>query len=278
MTTIVPHVDDVAGSHGANVAMFELAASGAVTCGSVMVPAPWFPEVASHPDLADLDLGIHLTLTSESAAFRWRPLSTVAGASGLIDPAGYLWPTVPDLRAHAAPEAVEAELRAQIEAALAAGIDVTHLDSHMGAALAPEFAAGTVRIAHDYGLPLVFPADVAGYFSVLNVGPMDMAAMEAARDDRVAVTDAFVMPLVHQGRHDHVAVLQQVLSALSPGVSYLSLHCAAPGDVERIHPKDAAWRLGEYAAFADPGFRDWLADQPFTVAGMRGFRDELSAA
>ena len=203
MTVVVPHVDDVAGSRGANAAMFELAASGAVTCGSVIVPGPWFPEVAAHPDVGSLDLGIHLTLTSESAAFRWRPLSTVDRASGLLDPAGYLWPTVPEVRAHASPDAVAAELRAQIDAALAAGIDVTHLDSHMGAALAPEFVDATVQIAREYRLPLLFPADLAGYFAVLKMGEVDRAGVERARDPEVAVGDAFVMPLIHQGEDDH---------------------------------------------------------------------------
>ena len=75
-----------------------------------------------------LDLGVHLTLNSEK-----RPLSLAAAhrppsTAGLTDEAGYFWADVPSLRRNAVPEAVEAELRAQIDAALAAGIDVTHLD------------------------------------------------------------------------------------------------------------------------------------------------------
>ena len=278
MTTLIPHIDDLAGSHGANVAMFELGSSGAVTSGSVMVPGPWFPEVAAHPDLGDLDLGIHLTLTSESAAFRWRPLSTRDRASGLLDPAGYLWPTVPEVRRHAAPDAVEAELRAQVDAALAAGIDVTHLDSHMGAALAPEFAAVTTRIARDYRIPLVFPSDVAGYFGVLEVGWVDVADMVAARDDSIAVTDSFSMPLVHKGKQDHQGLIRGMLGDLPDGVTYLSLHCAAPGEIDVIHPRDSGWRVGEYETFRDPGFQGWLRSRPFELSGMRPFRDEMRAA
>ncbi len=277
MTTLIAHVDDVAGAHGANLAMLELGRIGAVTSGSVMVPGPWFPELAGHPAVADLDLGIHLTLTSESAAFRWRPLSTRDPASGLVDPAGYLWPTVPQLRSHALPGAVEAELRAQLDTALAAGIDVTHLDCHMGAALAPEFVAATVEIAGDYRLPLMFPRDVPGYLAVLKMGEVDATALERARDDAICIGDHFMMPLIHQGEADHVAVLKAMLGDLPDGVVYLSLHCAAPGDVEQIHPRDAAWRLGEYAAFSDPEFLSWLRSRPFTLSGMRPFRDEVRA-
>ena len=41
-----------------------------------------------------------------------------------------------------------------------------------------------------------------------------------------------------------------------PGVTYLSLHCSAPGEVERLHPNDAAWRIAEYELFQEPGFLD----------------------
>ncbi|MCH8985128.1 MAG: ChbG/HpnK family deacetylase [Acidobacteria bacterium] len=71
---MIPHVDDLGCASGANKAMVQLAASGAVTSGSVMVPAMWFADVASIASAEDLDLGVHLTLTSESAAARWRPV------------------------------------------------------------------------------------------------------------------------------------------------------------------------------------------------------------
>jgi predicted glycoside hydrolase/deacetylase ChbG (UPF0249 family) len=66
--SVVLHEDDVAMTHGANSAFAELFACGSCSAGSVMVPCPWFPEAA---DLAvtnrELDVGVHLTLTSENA-------------------------------------------------------------------------------------------------------------------------------------------------------------------------------------------------------------------
>ncbi len=43
---VILHVDDLAMCHGANRAFLELAPAGLVTCGSVMVPCPWFREIA----------------------------------------------------------------------------------------------------------------------------------------------------------------------------------------------------------------------------------------
>ena len=56
------HADDVGMCHGANLAFEELSKDGMITCGSVMVPCPWFLEAAAychqHPEA---DVGVHLT-------------------------------------------------------------------------------------------------------------------------------------------------------------------------------------------------------------------------
>src|SRR5947209_18255258 len=82
---VILHVDDLAMFHGGNRAFLELATQGAVSCGSSMVPCPWFREIseAATADAA-LDPCVHLTLTSEWLHNRWRPLSTTSRASGLI--------------------------------------------------------------------------------------------------------------------------------------------------------------------------------------------------
>ena len=111
MTQIVIHADDVGMCHGANAAFVELSASGVISAGSVMVPCPWFPEIAAiAADDPTLDVGVHLTLNAEQAGYRWAPVSRPSPASGLIDDDGYLWPSVAEVRANAHPDAVEAEV------------------------------------------------------------------------------------------------------------------------------------------------------------------------
>ena len=283
---VIPHIDDVANSHSANIAMMKLG-TGAVSSGSLMVPAAWFPEIASAPNLSDLDLGIHLTLTSESAAFRWRPISTSSKASGLIDGDGYMWSTVPPLRENAHPEAVEGEMRAQIDRALAAGIDLTHLDHHMGASLAPEFVDATVRLAAEYTLPVAFPADIEGFLALLaagagagspnEMGEMNVAELEDARRraGEHAVGGTFLMGLTYQREPDARTTFERLLTELKPGITYLSLHASAPGDIEHIHPNDYAWRIAEYELFGSADFLSWMKDQTFEIAGMRTYRDRL---
>ena len=81
---VILHVDDLGMCHGANRSLRSLAAQGYVTCSSVMVPCPWFCEIAETA-AADpaLDLGVHLTLTGEWARY---PASLDRGSVAKIPP------------------------------------------------------------------------------------------------------------------------------------------------------------------------------------------------
>jgi chitin disaccharide deacetylase len=279
---LIPHVDDVAVGHGANRAFVELAGKGFVTTGSVMVPCAWFAEIAGlAKEQPDLDLGVHLTLTSESRACRWRPISTASRASGLIDEDGFMWPDVPAVRRHARRGAVEAECRAQIETALAAGLDVTHLDTHMGAAAAPEFADIYVRLGREYRLPVLLPREVSTYVAVLDLGPLDLEYYErllgelSAQD--VPLIDRFAMGLAMR-QHGCEAAYRQIVGQAEPGVTYVSLHCSTPGEIERLHPNDAAWRIAESQLFEEPGFLGWVAGQEVAPIGFRAIREAYHRA
>jgi predicted glycoside hydrolase/deacetylase ChbG (UPF0249 family) len=74
---VVIHEDDVGMTHGSNTAFVELSSLGACSCGSAMLPCPWFPEAVERVRGDEsLDLGVHLTLTSEKKPYRWRPLTS----------------------------------------------------------------------------------------------------------------------------------------------------------------------------------------------------------
>src|SRR5438552_4405077 len=152
---LVIHADDAGMAHSVNRATLEALEQGWITSASILVPCPWFPEVArwarAHPDA---DLGVHLALTSEWTSFRWGPVSPADAVPSLLDEQGYLPLVETTVAARARPEEAERELRAQIDRARAAGIRLSHLDSHMAALFrtAPLFALYR-RLGAAYGLP-----------------------------------------------------------------------------------------------------------------------------
>jgi chitin disaccharide deacetylase len=270
------HVDDVAMCHGANQAYLDLYRAGAVDSGSVMVPCPWFPEIAeaARQDRT-LDLGVHLTLTSEWDGYRWRAISTTSPASGLVDDDGYLPRNCLKLRARLEPEAAELEMRAQIERALAAGIDMTHLDTHMGAALVPELLSILLGLGRAYRVPVLLPRNLASYLDVLRLGAVDPAPYAAA----IAALEAAGAPIVDQFRmtpgvpsSEAPQRYRQLLTTVPAGFTFVALHCNAPGDIESIVPARAHWRTDEYRLFGSGEPRRWLEEAGIARIGYRQLR------
>jgi hypothetical protein len=278
---VIAHQDDVGMCHGANVAFARLAGRGFITCGSVMVPCPWFRELVSiAAENPTLDIGVHLTLTSEWEHYRWRPISTSSKASGLIDGDGFMWRRIPMLREHLVVEAAEAEMRAQIDTALAAGIGITHLDTHMGAALTPELIDVYIRLGRDYGLPILFPRGASGYLGVLNMGPVDPAIYDQRAADIEAsgnpvVDQVALTPGVPSGESDKT--YRDLVAAAPPGLSFMAFHCCAPGDIEAIVPPRAHWRTDEFRIFQDSGFLDWVAGTGIRPIGFREILEFMKA-
>ena len=260
---VILHVDDLGMCHGGNQAFLELAAAGLVTTGSVMVPCPWFREIAE-AGAADprLDLGVHLTLTSEWAHYRWAPISTTSRASGLIDDDGFFWRDVASLCRHMVVEAAEVELRAQVERALAAGLRPTHCDAHMAAAMLPELLPCHVAVAEAHGLVPVLPRRI-------RFAP-DPAAYQAT-----------VAALKHRGLPDNFrgtlavpaeetrAGYERMIEGLPNGITHVALHCAVPGDLEAISPLHAPWRTREYALLAGGAVAGWCAAGGIVSVGDR---------
>ena len=127
---LIVHADDVGVTHSVNAATIKALDTGLVNSASLMVPCPWFPEIAdyakSHPAV---DFGLHLTLTSERVYYRWGPVVSKDKVPSLVDENGYFhhdWNTTTKIN----PKEAELELRAQIERAFAMGVRPTHLDSH----------------------------------------------------------------------------------------------------------------------------------------------------
>ncbi len=279
---IVLHQDDVGMCHGANIAFRELSALGSITSGSVMVPCPWFREVAEMAAAnKSLDLGVHLTLTAEKEFYRWRPITSASKLSGLVDDDGYMWRDVGSVRRNANIEAVVLELRAQIDFALTSGFDVTHLDAHMGATLAPEFCAIYVALGVEYRLPVLITKSLSQYGPNNHItGVSDEQFAEfvvLAEDKRMPVFDRvletnFGRPSTQSLARD---AYQEMFTKSKSGLTFAALHPNAPGEVEAIEPNQFHVRTDEYEIFSSENYLTWLAKKEVKPIGMRELRDAM---
>ncbi|HKP71950.1 MAG TPA: ChbG/HpnK family deacetylase, partial [Pyrinomonadaceae bacterium] len=95
---VVTHADDIGMCAATVNCLEELFGFGLVTSASAMIPCDSFAEVArfcrAH---ARVDMGVHLTLTSEFETHRWRPVTDADRATGLTDDYGYFHRTTSDL-------------------------------------------------------------------------------------------------------------------------------------------------------------------------------------
>jgi chitin disaccharide deacetylase len=156
--------DDIGSSHSSNLACIESYKNGIMRSVEIMAPCPWYPEaVRLLKENPGLDVGIHLTLTSEWNEYKWRPLTC---CPSLVDSNGYFYPMVwqrddfpKGTALHDAPwklEEIEKELRAQIERVKKDIPWVSHMGGHMGfSSCAPEIAALEKRLAEEYKLDIV---------------------------------------------------------------------------------------------------------------------------
>lgn len=261
---LILHADDAGMSHSVNVGTIAALEAGIVSSVSIMVPCPWFTEfanyAATHPEY---DYGIHLVLNSEWQTYRWKPVSPQPADSSLLDKDGYFPRSVPEVVERANAKEVDRELRAQIDKALAAGIRITHLDTHMGAlASRPDLAMVYVQLGLDYKLPILYvevPAEQqAAVLTEASRGSWNAA--KAAVLERVAELHAAGLPgvvgLVPGPQSAELLPRKQqylkTLRELKPGVSELIIHCAT-ADPE-LKAMTNAWldRENDRLIFSDP--------------------------
>ena len=153
--------DDIGSFHAANVGCIESYTDGIMQSVELMPPCPWFYEAVEMLNQNPaLDVGIHLTLTSEWSLYKWRPITH---CPGLTDDDGNFYPMVwkndnfpPNssiMESDWKIDEIEQELRAQIELSLKHLPQASHISTHMGfSGLDDKIEAVVEKLAKEYDL------------------------------------------------------------------------------------------------------------------------------
>ena len=272
---LIIHADDIGLSHSTNMAVIKALESNSVTSGSLMVPCPWFPEIAdylrNHPGL---DIGIHATLTSEWKFYKWGGVLPSDQIPSLLDKNGNFFASTEELGKAGNATEVEKELRAQVEKAIAYGIQPTHIDTHMGSVLAkPDFIKAYLKIAREYHIPMLMPSIYLGMM------PPDIKQMLGP--DVVAVDNLFMLePQMIKGEWS--APYMAAIAAMKPGLNEMIVHLSVDNaEMQAItvghDDYGSAWRQHDLDLVTGDSFKKALADNHIILVTWRQIRDLINS-
>jgi chitin disaccharide deacetylase len=261
---VIVSCDDLGACHGANVGVYGALREGLATCASIMVPAPWARDAALRYLPTD-DIGVHLTLNCEYEAYRFGPIthapSLLSGEAGFPRHIADLWE-------HADTEEVLRECRAQIERAIAWGIDVTHLTPHLTAiTLRPEFFDVYVELAVEFRLPVRLP-------STISTDQAGFPFRQLAADEGIVFPDHFN----HDWRAGSRDRVYEEIRKLQPGVTEIHVQPAIDTPEVRALTTSAAGWIDDYALVtSDSKLEELLSSSGARLIGYRSLRDAMRA-
>jgi predicted glycoside hydrolase/deacetylase ChbG (UPF0249 family) len=276
---VIFHIDDMGFSHASNVASFECLDFGIASCGSVIVPSPWFLETAAIcRNNPHYDVGVHLTLTCEYDQYRWRALSSVDPSTGLLDEERSLWRTLEEAVSHVNPEAAEYEMKTQIQTALDNGIDVTHIDSHMGTVLNPKFIRSYITLAQEFNIPAFIPR--LSKEELIEIGMSEYVDAYLKLFDDL---EGSGLPLIDNmvidtggDQPDKTKYYCNLFSKIKPGLTHFLFHSAKMGpELLAITPESSNWRNQDYEAFISNDLKKCVKKYNLKIIGYRDLRNLL---
>jgi hypothetical protein len=257
---VIISCDDLGSCHGATEGVYQSIRNGVATCASIMVPAPWARYAADQ--YKGEDIGVHLTLNAEHPLYRWGPLTH---APTLLSGEGGFPRSVDDLWEHADSTEVLRECRAQIERALAWGIDVSHLAPHLTSiTLRPEFFDVYLELAVEFKLPIRLPstisADAAGF-----------PFRQLAADEGIVFPDHFD----HDWRTGSRERVLSALAALEPGVTEIHVQPSIDTAEVRALGEVAVGWIDDLALATSDELRNAVTASGAVLIGYRALRDAM---
>jgi predicted glycoside hydrolase/deacetylase ChbG (UPF0249 family) len=270
---VILHVDDAGMSHGSNLGVMQSITEGVATSFSIMMPCPWVPElmewIKQNPTV---DAGLHLTMTSEWKKYRWGPLAGKAAVPGLVDEQGCMWHSVPQVVANASPDEIEKEIRAQIERAETLGLEITHLDSHMGTLFArADFFERFLKVGIEKQIPILA---VGGHMTHTRV---ENGAAATALKPLASKIWAAGLPVIDD-LHTSVTSwkpdvkkekFMKLIRELKPGITEILFHCSVMTEELPLITGSAASRHADTQLMKDPELKALLKERNIQLTTWR---------
>jgi predicted glycoside hydrolase/deacetylase ChbG (UPF0249 family) len=246
---------------------------GVASSFSIMMPCPWVPEIVRWIEKnPSVDAGLHLTMTAEWKLYRWGPLAGKQAVPGLVDEQGCLWHSVQQVCAHATPDEIEAEIRAQIDRAEKLGIEITHLDSHMGTLFArADYFERFLKIGIEKQIPILA---VGGHMThtLVENGAAAKALLPLAPkiwDAGLPVIDDLHTSVTSWKAEDKKERFFKLVRELKPGITEILFHSSVMTEELPLITGSAASRHGDTQLLKDPELKALLKEKNVHVTTWR---------
>lgn len=279
---VILHVDDAGMSHGSNLGVMQSMTEGIATSFSIMMPCPWVPAlmewIKKNPTV---DAGLHLTMTSEWKKYRWGPVAGKAAVPGLVDEQGCLWHSVPQVVASASPDEIEKEIRAQIDRAEKFGLEITHLDSHMGTLFArADYFERFLKVGIEKQIPILA---VGGHMTHTMVENGAAATALKPLAPKIWAAGLPVIDDLHTGvtswkpdvKKERV---MKLIRELKPGITEILFHCSVMTEELPLITGSAESRHADTQLLKDPELKALLKERNIQLTTWRELKKRRDQA
>lgn len=289
MKYLIVNADDFGMTSGVNRAVIEAHARGILTSTTLMANMPAFDEaVRLAKEHTSLGVGLHFNITQGA------PVAEASRVGSLLDERGEFFGASTALLRQMLTgklrvREIEIELRAQIEKVLAAGLRLTHVDSHKHSHALPPISAVIARVIGDYGIKAVrLPREhwrmprwnlsaklIAQSMAALALAQLCRFGEAKFRQANVKTADAFFG--VAQTGFWSKQWLVDLIAGLPAGVSELMSH---PGyndkELEQVETRLRESRATEFALLTDPEVIAAVRENGVRLISYAGLEDVVS--
>ncbi|MDF2873786.1 MAG: chbG [Sporomusa sp.] len=284
MKKLIVNADDFGLHENINLGIIAGHTTGCITSTTIMAGGPAFAHAAAlAADYRTLGIGVHLTLVGGC------PAAEPGQIPSLIDQEGLLCSKYPVFLRKICSAGirlgdVHRELVAQVRKVLAAGIQVTHLDSHQHLHIVPGIIDIVIDIAREFNIRAIrIPAEPLLFFGGFRpsagriIGRSGLSVLAGlarlkARRARLVVPDHFYGMLA--GGSMEKRLLNKIIDNLPEGTSEIMVH---PGlDDAILNPVftwDYHWQQ-ELAAVTSPQVADCLKKNNIDLVSFAGLNKD----
>lgn len=263
---IMLHADDIGMCEEANIAANAQLMNNQIQSAAVMMPCPNADEfILWAKDNPNMDVGLHLTLTSEWKEYRWATVTQHEEVPGLLDPDIKMWHSVRQVVMNATAEEVEKEIRAQIEKSISLGYRPDHIDTHMGTLYGDaRYVKVFYKVAEEYGIPAnvidLSNPEVVEVFKSQGY-PMDESIIQLAKEYSMPKLDFFTSAPKANTYEEKIDNFKKLIKSLKPGITEIIFHPSV--ESENLKGITNSWqqRVWEAKMFGDPDLIQFFKDE-----------------